>query len=356
MDTLLDIDDAWDTFCDGDYDLNTNIEATETDIQIPDCGEIYISTKTKIAYLNKPVDLDQLFWKLDVIPYYKQCEGIIKKQMKIVSLNKNEMEINKKNIEDSISKYNYVDENIIRNNTDVNSRNKYKDVRKISIGLCKKDIMSYKCKKKGAFYNCFVTVLRVYYDGKFKEVHIKVFNTGKLEIPGVQNNKMLYKSLDLLCKMLNSHGNTKNKTDLLKWVKTSCKTVLINSNFNCGYLINRENLYNKLKYKYNINCAYDPCSYPGIQCSFYYDSNFNIQTDKNYNKNDSLTKMSFMIFRTGSVLIVGKCDEDVLYKIYNYLKEILITEFKDIYIGPVPKKIEKSANKKNRKKYIYITC
>jgi len=37
-----------------------------------------------------------------------------------------------------------------------------------------------------------------------------------------------------------------------------------------------------------------------------------------------------MIFRTGSVIIVGKCEEIILYKIYNMFKNILITEYKDI--------------------------
>jgi hypothetical protein len=37
-----------------------------------------------------------------------------------------------------------------------------------------------------------------------------------------------------------------------------------------------------------------------------------------------------MIFRTGSVLIVGKCEEYVLQKIYEYLKTLLTTEYKNI--------------------------
>jgi hypothetical protein len=37
-----------------------------------------------------------------------------------------------------------------------------------------------------------------------------------------------------------------------------------------------------------------------------------------------------MIFRTGSVLIVGKCDENVLFIIYEFLKIILINEYKNI--------------------------
>jgi hypothetical protein len=37
-----------------------------------------------------------------------------------------------------------------------------------------------------------------------------------------------------------------------------------------------------------------------------------------------------MIFRTGSVLIVGKCDENVLFVIYDFLKIILTQEFAQI--------------------------
>ena len=37
-----------------------------------------------------------------------------------------------------------------------------------------------------------------------------------------------------------------------------------------------------------------------------------------------------MIFRTGSVLIVGRCDENVLFTIYDYLKVILHNEYKSI--------------------------
>jgi len=37
-----------------------------------------------------------------------------------------------------------------------------------------------------------------------------------------------------------------------------------------------------------------------------------------------------MIFRTGSVLIVGRCDENVLILIYDFLKVILSNEFKNI--------------------------
>jgi len=56
----------------------------------PKCGEIYISTKTKIAYVSEKIDLNEIFWKINIIPYAKQKEGVIKKQIKIVCLSEKE--------------------------------------------------------------------------------------------------------------------------------------------------------------------------------------------------------------------------------------------------------------------------
>jgi len=106
--------------------------------------------------------------------------------------------------------------------------------------------------------------MRLLYNGVFREIHVKVFNTGKLEIPGIQNDELLTIVLDNLIEILKPHIFDSN----LHYLKEKTETVLINSNFNCGYYINREKLFDILKYKYKINSSFDPCSYPGIQCEF----------------------------------------------------------------------------------------
>ena len=118
------------------------------------------------------------------------------------------------------------------------------------------------------------------------------------------------------------------------------ENVLINSNFNCGYYINRDVLFNILRTKYNVSTNYDPCSYPGIQCIY---------------NNDNQSKLSYMIFRTGSVLIVGKCDENILYICYNYIKKILEVEYNDIFVCKNIIVKDKSLHVKFKKKIIYIS-
>ena len=58
-----------------------------------------------------------------------------------------------------------------------------------------------------------------------------------------------------------------------------------------------------------------------------------------------------MIFRTGSVLIVGHCSEDVLEIIYNYLKQIFKTEYKTINQGNILEKKPKKSNSKRKPPY-----
>ena len=327
MNDMTDLEDDWFNFCDGNDISNDNFEKKEKNnlnkISLPKCSDIYISTKTKIAFLNSDINLYEIFWKIIVNEYHNPIEGVIKKQMKFNSNSLNEVEDIKTKLND-LHKNDHIDEYVLNHIDNPNGRIKFKDVRKISIGLSKKDITSYRCKKKSAFYNCFVLIIRLLNNNVFKEIHVKVFNTGKLEIPGIQNDEIFSQILNLILNILRPFTN-KN----LDYLKKS-ETVLINSNFNCGYYIDRDKLYYILKNKYKSNSVYDPCSYPGIQSEFYYNINEIEQTGQQPFDNNNCIKVSFMIFRTGSVLIVGKCTEIILNNIYIFLKTLLNNEFQEL--------------------------
>lgn len=337
------VDNEWTNFLEGGQmndnipcDTIININRAPQIINVPKGTDLYISTKTKIAYLSHRIDLARTFWQISVGQYNFPKEGVIKKQMKFNFIN-NESVLE---VEEKLQKEINVDQFIITQIINPVGRIKFKDIRKISIGLANKDITSYRSKKKSAFYNCFVLILRIKIDDYFKEVHVKVFNTGKLEIPGIRYDDTLKNVLDLLVKILSPLIN--DGCNLTYNIK-DCETVLINSNFNCGFFINRDKLLDILKYKYKIACIFDACQYPGIQCKYTYKSN-----------EETTYTVSFMIFRTGSVLIVGKCDEDVLYIIYNYIKNLLITEYSEINVKSTEPVKEPIKKKKLKKRVIYV--
>lgn len=366
--TLMSIDQEWEDFVLSGYTDNAvDYEETDTQYQSPNlkndilsvaptATDIYISTKSKIAYLNQHIDINGIFWNIPVINYSTPSCGIIKKQIKINSDTQENLNL----IQEKIKKYTYCDEQIITHVENPEGRIKFKDSRKISIGISKKDIMCIRGKKKSAFYNCFVLIIRIKVDEIFKEFHVKIFNTGKLEIPGIQSDDTFEALLTEVINIVQPHVN-----DKLGYKENSTETILINSNFNCGFLINRETLFDILKYKYNIQAIYDPCSYPGIKCKYYYNPEINNTTsfkitEENKKLYKNIVEVSFMIFRTGNVLIVGKCEEYMLRIIYGFVKDMLSTEYANICQQTFVNYNEgeviavKNKKKKNRKKIISI--
>jgi TATA-box binding protein (TBP) (component of TFIID and TFIIIB) len=317
----LNADELWSQFNEGGEEqmmeaLIDVVPENDTTEHIEEEQTLSISTKTMIAYLNQPIDIKTIFWELPILYYHELSSGIIKKQIKLTSTNNEE------------------------------------------IGAIQKRVDMIDDKHFKA-----VEILK-HVEGDEKEIHVKVFNTGKMEIPGIQSDETLYKTLDLLCLVLNRYTSLTE----IKYSKDEkdIQTVLINSNFHCGYTVNREILYERLKFKYGFNALYDPCKYPGVQCKFYY------KPGKAYDEQNGICEcetpcskkgrprnaptgpcleLSFMVFRTGSILIVGNCKEDVLRVIFKRIKTIMLDEREKCMIQLINKsQIEKPQCKKRNRK------
>ena len=365
----MSIDDEWCDFLNGSESsdlLKSPDCGKELSVAMPKCDDLYISTKTKVLFLNQSIDIHSIFWNIPITEYWRPNSGVVKKQMKIVSHTPEEYN----NYVEKLKNIPYYTEHIIRQINNPNARrNKFKDERKITVGMSKKDIMNCRGKVKNAFYNCFAMIMRFIHEGEFHEIHVKIFNTGKMEIPGVLNTSLLTSVKKMILETLNPLlSETDEELTFVDNAKED--SVLINSNFNCGFYINREKLYSILRSsKYNIETAYDPCSYPGVKCKFY----FNNQTgfDKSLQRgeicvedrkqkmselgeNKKYTEVSFMIFRTGSCLIVGNCTEEILRFIFSFVKTILQDEYDDIHtFSDDP--VSKEKKQKIRKKVLSMT-
>jgi len=371
----MELEAEWLTFLEGNEINESNKTSIDTIPICPDASPLKISTKVKILYLNiKNINIKELFWNLPTIKYWEQGEGIIKKQMKYTSFSKDEYEkllerktYNEYLIIDTLKHY---ERELEEQETESKKKTvkpkpiEFKNISKLTVGLSKKDIGNRRIKKKGAFYNCFMLVLRInnINDDNFREISIKIFNTGKVSFPGMLTDREIHYSLNIINNIL---------TELTKkeiyYMDNSIETVLINSNFNCGFYLNRDKLYNILKYKYKIHATYDQCSYPGIQCKFFdniinKDRNGYCICKKSCNrKGDGLKEgncreISFMIFRTGSVLIVGKGEEELLIYIYNFIKQIIKENYSEIFVSSRENnKVNNKKEIKRKMKYFHIS-
>ena len=321
----MDVDDDWENFCKGEYKIgDSNHEKVFA--SPPTCGKLYVSTITKLAYLNSTIPLETIFWGIPVIYYESQQEGIIKKEMKFNSSTQEELS----HIQSKIPNGVFVHQHVLLHIDNKIGRIKFKDSRKISIGVCKKDILSTRAKKKGAFYNCFVIIMRLFDEDTFKDIHVKIFNTGNVKIPGIKSDHMFERVIEKLVILLNDSVHFRNNP--IKCLSDRTETALINSNFNCGYFINREKMYDILKNKYVLCCSYDPCSYPGIHIEYYYDITKMYDEQNGIKPSDikNAIHMHIKVFRTGSCLILGKCSMSVIESIYKSLAIIFNNEHNNI--------------------------
>lgn len=325
----MDLSSIWESYLnnkDPFIEMDSTIKVPEV---MPTCGKLNISTKTKILYFNFKLSLEDLFWKLPMISYDSLSDGIIKKQMKFIFTDKDHVS----EFDKHMNEITYPKDVIILNQIDnPNGRITFKDTRKVSIGLSKNDVLKQNKKSKSAFYNCFVLIYRVFINNSYKELHIKLFNSGKVEIPGIQDDAIV----DIASSIIKNALQPFIEHSIVEHIEHR-ENILVNSNFNCNFHINRDKLVKKIKQEGILKCIFDSCSYPGIQCKY---------------KLDNEQQISIMIFRTGSILIVGKCENKELYKIYTYIKELLERSYTYIYDSEYIQKIKK--NKKKIKKQVYI--
>ena len=349
----------------------------DDDLEDTECGELYISTKTKVLFLNKSgIDLNALFWSVPVIEYWRPIEGVVNKQIKIESNTMEEYE----ELVKKLKTIPYYSESAVKQINNPSARRiKFKDQRKITVGVCKKDIMNCRGRVRKAFDNCFAIILRYNFAAKgenavFREIHVKIFSTGKLEIPGILNDGMLSKTREMLLSVLQPHFD-----EPIEFLESNVEdNVLINSNFNCGFFVNRDKLFAILREKYEIETSFDPCIYPGIKCKFYFnhDLGFDPELQKGIimeedsslkmselktlhgnalTLNKKYTEVSFMIFRTGSCLIVGNCTEKILKHVYDFIKNILMTEKHEIMTITEEHQV-KNKKQKQRKRMVAMTA
>lgn len=344
--------------------------------------DINISTKTKTLYFNKHIDIYDIFWNIPIINFSTLSEGIIKKEIKIVNNTKEETIA----FEEKLKKYNhlYYIDHIIKSIDNPNARKiKYKNQRKLIIGINKKDIIKKTTnllngnnneKIKGAFRNCLILIIRLLDEGEYKETHVKIFNTGIIKIPGILNELSFNRIKNNIYNIINIFEyNDSLPLSIIEedYCKTDLeKNVLINSNFKCGFNIYLDKFYKILRTsKYNIEVSMDTTTYPALRCKYYYhtETGYDIQKQtgvirpdditmkwKDLNKSGKYKKISIMIFRTGNGLIMGKISEKLLMFIFDKIKNIIISEYDTILNKtPLIEKINKP--KKNKKIKINVT-
>jgi hypothetical protein len=115
--------------------FDVEIDKNKIPETMPECSKLHISTKTNVLYLNQPIDIATVFWNIPCIEYWRPVNGVIKKQMKIVSNSLEEFAA----YQEKLKGIKYYTETCIKQKNNPNARKlKFKDDRKITVGVSKR--------------------------------------------------------------------------------------------------------------------------------------------------------------------------------------------------------------------------
>ena len=203
-----------------------------------------------------------------------------------------------------------------------------------------------------------------------KSINLKIFNNGKIQMTGVISKEHSLSAIDTIKKLLNS--NKENyMSDLIKDKEievTDFKTVLINSDYDCGFEIQRENLLSILIKTYNLSVNYEPENYPGVKVAFFWNNIYSNITGtckcekkcigKGLGKEkNQCKKVTIAIFQSGKIIITGGNDLKQIKCVYKFINQILnnhLFEIKKKHLINYHPEIKVNQNTRQRMRYIYI--
>lgn len=187
---------------------------------------------------------------------------------------------------------------------------------------------------KKTFYN---QLTLHYFDNKI--INVKIFNNGKIQMTGIvyeeQGRDILKYLIDLLLK-LDSNLEKEDEGKLINNKNidiTKYQIVLINSDFDIGYNIDRDILHRHF-INLGLYSSYEPSIYPGVNMK-YFNNTINKTGVCNCKKmcrgkgngigDGNCKRITIAIFESGKILITGNINKKELDSKYEFIKNLMIS-------------------------------
>jgi len=183
--------------------------------------------------------------------------------------------------------------------------------------------------RKKMFYN--QATVHVVHDNKI--MNVKLFNNGKIQITGLKGVEQAPVLINKLLEYFQYLSVLSYDAYLMNH-----KLVLINSDFDLGFEINREKLHYEI-IENDIYSSYEPCIYPGVNIKYFINTNNrcgiceceNMCNGKGNGCGDGYCKkVTIAVFKSGKVIITGGQNKDQIIESYRFITNFIENK-KDIF-------------------------
>ena len=255
-----------------------------------------VSTIVTTAQIGTEIALEQLYNQIQVLEYWDLTDGVLKAE--------------------------------------------FKDSKHVvhTKGTTFKDIMLKEKPKKTFFNQLTMVVRREIAELQWKEINVKLFQNGGVQITGVRSEEM--------------------STDVLRWLLThiqaTCSGIfaapiriydesikLVNTDFSIGAKVHREDLFRILCKRYRLRATYEAAFYQGVNTKYFYNEEKPAGSAPGLCACPTLCKgkgegakvgeckmITISPFQTGNVIITGARNMKQIEEAYEFIKYVF-TEHKD---------------------------
>jgi hypothetical protein len=227
---------------------------------------------------------------------------------------------------------------------------------KVVIGTCSRDELTSRKKSKNIFFNqATLVVRRLVSPELFKEVNIKLFRNGGVQMTGIPSDEFAQATLAWLATLLGSFSRP-----VLEGAAAphNYNIQLINSDYQINGSINRERLHEILVQEYNLFSSFESTIYQGCDTKYYYNEaapptategicpcGDTICAGTGDGRSIGACKeITISPFHTGSVIITGARRFEQIQKAYVFINKILTRHCADV-IKPHPEPTAKPVAK-----------
>jgi len=214
----------------------------------------------------------------------------------------------------------------------------------------KKKRVRKKKKRNRVFFNQVTLVVR---STPTKNINIKLFKNGSIQMTGCRNIQDFMNVMTVLCDELKiKMGIIDPKTlkaiipkpfvshyenvHISKIRNFSIK--MINCDFNIGIKIDREKFYDLL-IKQGVDCAYEPNKHAAINIKYKYIYEYKedipinkdaIENKKGTVKKTGINKITILVFESGAIIITAAKKKDHIVKAYNFIVDKITSNQNEI--------------------------
>jgi TATA-box binding protein (TBP) (component of TFIID and TFIIIB) len=199
-------------------------------------------------------------------------------------------------------------------------------------GTTFKDIMLKEKEKKTFFNQLTLVVRREVADTQWKEINVKLFQNGGVQITGVRSEEM--------------------SSDVLRWlfthIQATCTGIfaapiriheeaikLVNTDFSIGAKVHREDLFRILCKRYRLRATYEAAFYQGVNTKYFYNEQKPAGSAPGLCTCSTMCKgkgegakigeckmITISPFQTGNVIITGARNMKQIEEAYEFIKNV----------------------------------